>query len=151
MFGIGPNNIVLVESSMSNCKTNSYSCDIHLGTVSIQIGNFQRYFFSLLLFLLALISLTMLLQKVQMGYALKKNNQEHILNHLLLMDDLQSFDNSNNQIDFLVQTIFHSSKKIVIEFEISKCPGCPRCLDVPEFDDIINQDMKKTISKQCIY
>ena len=97
---IGSKVIDLMEFSMPNWKSNMYSCEVHLRTVSIQRGIFQGNSFSPLL--LVIIPLTRVLQKVHMGYDLKKNNREHSLNHLLFMNDLKLFAKFEEQIDSLV-------------------------------------------------
>ena len=51
----------------------------------------------------------MVLRKVQMGYDLKKNNQEHNLNHFLFIDNLKLFARLKEKINSVVQTVLHFS------------------------------------------
>ena len=78
-----------------------YSCDVHLGAVFIQKGIFYGIC-SHLSFLLVLIPITKVLQKVRGEYDLEKNNREHSRNHLLFMDDIKLFAKSEEQIDSLL-------------------------------------------------
>ena len=72
-----------------------------------------------LLFVLALIPLTMVLRKVKAGYDLAGG--KGVVNHLLFMDDLKLYRKSERQVDSLVNTVRVVSQDIHMEFGINKC------------------------------
>lgn len=119
MFGIAKNVVAMLRNSMPDWKTNLYSGNTHLGDVSIKRGIFQGDSFSPLLFVVALIPISMVLRKVKMGYDLGKNGPR--LNHLLFMDDLKLFGRTEREIDSMVETVRLCSSDIGMEFGISKC------------------------------
>ena len=79
---------------------------------------FQGDSLSPLLFVLALIPLTLILRDVKAGYDLREKVR---INHLLFMDDLKLYGKNENQIDTLVNTVRVFSDDIRMEFGISKC------------------------------
>jgi hypothetical protein len=119
MFGIASNVIEMMKSSMPHWKTNLYAGNEHLGEVSIKRGIFQGDSFSPLLFVLALIPLSMVLRETGLGYKMGKDDPE--INHLIFMDDLKLFAKDENQIDSLVKTVNICCTDIGMEFGISKC------------------------------
>lgn len=119
MFGVADNIIAIMASSMPNWKTNLTANSQQLGVVSIKRGIFQGDTFSPLLFVIALIPLTIILNKTGIGYKLEKKGPE--INHLLFMDDLKLFAKNEEQVDSLVQTVHLCCKDIGMEFGISKC------------------------------
>ena len=68
---------------------------------------------------LALIPITMVLRKVDMGYKLGRDAPT--LKHLFFMDDLKLLTKSENEINSLVQTVRMCSSNIGLEFWITKC------------------------------
>ena len=66
-------------------------------------GIFQGDSPSPLLFVLALIPLTMVLRNVKAGYDLARG--KGVVNHLLFMDDLKLCGKSERQVDSLVNTV----------------------------------------------
>ena len=66
-----------------------------------------------------MIPLPLLLRKVKASY--EWAGKEFKLNHLLFMDDLKLFGQSNEQIDSLVQTVFRFTEDVGMEFELRKC------------------------------
>ena len=90
-----------------------------LGEVNIQRGIFQGDSLSPLLFVMSLISLTLMLRKVRAGYDL--DNWNGLVNHLLFMDDLKLYGRNESQLDSLIQSIRVVSEDISMEFVISKC------------------------------
>merc|ERR1712080_4637 len=83
------------------------------------MGIFQGDSLSPLLFVLAMIPLTMILRKEKVGYDLGKKTG--IVNHLLFMDDLKLYGKNEKQVNTLVQTVRIFSTDIGMEFGISKC------------------------------
>ena len=75
----------------------------NLGNIRIRRGIFQGDSLSPLLFVLPLISLTMILRKMEAGYQF--GTQWSSINHLLLMDDLKLYVKDEKQLDSLVNNI----------------------------------------------
>ena len=103
---------------MKKWKVELTSGGMSLGTVDIRRGIFQGDSLSPLLFILAVIPLTLILRKAKAKYLLGDKNT---INHLLFMDDLKLFGKSHAQIDSLVNTVFAFSQDIGMEFGIKKC------------------------------
>lgn len=82
-------------------------------------GIFQWDRLSPLLFVLALIPLTLVLRKVKAGYNLE--NGLPTMNHPLFMDDLKLYGKRKNQVDTLLQPVQVVSEDIKMEFGIEKC------------------------------
>ena len=119
MFGIADNIQRVIRKSMDSWRTNLTSNGQDLGEVKIRRGIFQGDSLSPLLFVLALIPLSLVLRKVKAGYDLGKN--KGIVNHLLFMDDLKLYGKNEKQIDTLLNTVRIFSKDIGMEFGINKC------------------------------
>ena len=119
MFGIADNVVELLSESMNNWRTTIFSGGKQLGTVEIKRGIFQGDAFSPLLFVIALIPLSMALRESGMGYKLGKTGPT--INHLLFMDDIKLFAKNDNEIDSLVHTVRICSSDIGMEMGISKC------------------------------
>ena len=119
MFGVADNMQKLLESSMEKWKTELTSGGQKLGTVRIKRGIFQGDSLSPLLFVLALIPISLVLREVKAGYNLGDSKGK--VNHLLFMDDLKLYGQNEKQVDSLVNTVRIFSKDIGMEFGISKC------------------------------
>ena len=91
----------------------------NLGRVKMRRGIFQGDSLSPLLFVLALIPLTMVLRKVRAGYELAGG--KGVVNHLLFMDNSKLYGKSERQVDSLVNTVRVVSQDIGMEFGINKC------------------------------
>ena len=72
-----------------------------------------------MLFVLALIPMTILLEKKKDGYELGKNGIK--INHLLSMDDLKLCGKNEKKLDSLIQTVKEFTEDIKMEFGICKC------------------------------
>ena len=83
-------------------QTNLTANNDSLGKVCIRRGIFQGDSLSPLLFVLALMPLSMIL-RISAGYEMKKDGCK--INHLLLIDDLQLFAKNEAEIGSLVQTV----------------------------------------------
>ena len=90
-----------------------------LADVQIERGIFQGDRLSPILFVLALIPLSIILNKAKEGYSLGKDRAK--LNHLLFMDDLKLYGKDKDQLDSLVQTVRIFSSDIGMTFGIEKC------------------------------
>jgi hypothetical protein len=173
IFNIAENVKQLLTQSMQSWRTTLVSNNQTLGKVEINRGIFQGDSLSPLLFVMALIPLTLVLRSADMGYKLEKDGPE--LNHLLFMDDLKIFAKTEDQVDSLVQTVQSCSSDIGMEMGISKCavvtmhrgkkvactgvelPSGERLTDpgeegykylgVLELDDILKTEMKDKVRK----
>ena len=66
-----------------------------------------------------MIPMTWVLQRMEVGYQLKKGGNR--INHLMFMDDIKLFRKGTKEIDTLVQTIRIVLGDIKMKFEIGKC------------------------------
>ena len=82
---------------MLNWETELTSGNERLGTVKIKRGIFQGDSLSPLLFVLALMPLSMILRKVKAGYEFRKGSP--VINHLLYMDDLKLFGKTERHLE----------------------------------------------------
>ena len=80
---------------------------------------FQVDSLSPLIFVIGMISLSLLLGKVKASY--EWGTKEFKLNHLLFMDDLKIVGKSDEQIDSLLQTVCTFSEDIGMKFGLKKC------------------------------
>ena len=71
------------------------------------------------MFVLALIPLSLILRKVKAGYEFSESKKK--INHILFMDDLKLYSQSEKGLDSLVQTVRVFSEDIGMEFGIEKC------------------------------
>ena len=90
-----------------------------LGEVKIKCGISQGDSLSPLVFVLALIPVSLILRKVKVGYEFSKRKEK--INHLLIMDDLKLYSQSEKRLHSLVQTVRVFSEDMGMEFDIEKC------------------------------
>ena len=95
------------------CSGNSES-----GKVEINRGTFQGESLSPLVFVLALIPLSLILRKAKAAYEFSESKEK--INHLLFMNDLKLYSRSEKGLDSLVQAVCVFSEDIVMEFGIEK-------------------------------
>jgi len=95
------------------CSNNYY------GDVSILHGIYQGDSLSPLLFVMALMPLSTILNSTSKGFAVVKDRIA--LNHLLYLDDLKLFAKSRSELDSLVKTVKLFSDGIHMRFGIQKC------------------------------
>ena len=119
IFRVADNVKKLLRQSMLNWETELRSGNERLGTVKIKRGIFQGDSLSPLLFVLALIPLSLILRKVKAGYEFSKGSP--VINHLLYMDDLKLFGKTERHLETLLSTVEVFSQDIRMEFGISKC------------------------------
>ena len=119
MFGVVGNATRVLDKSMDKWCTELTSCGRPLGMVNIRRGIFQGDSLSPLLFVMALIPLTLVLRKVKAGYDLA--GRRGVVNHLLFMDDLKLYGKSEKQVDTLLNTVRVFSQDIGMQFGINKC------------------------------
>ena len=119
MFKVADNIRNLIRKSMRSWTVELTSGGEMLGEVKIKRGIFQGDSLSPILFVLAMIPLSIVLNNMKAGYTLGRNRGK--LNHLLFMDDLKLYGKSLRELDSLVETTRIYSKDIGMEFGISKC------------------------------
>ena len=88
---------------MEKWKVMLCSGNSELGEVEIKRGIFQGDSLSPLMFVLALIPLSLILRKANAAYESSESQEK--INHLLFMDDLQLYNRSEKGLDSLVQTV----------------------------------------------
>lgn len=109
----------LLIGSMDNWKTMLTSNGERLGEVGIKRGIFQGDSLSPLLFILAMMPLTLLLRRERMGY--KFGSEKRNVNHLLFMDDLKLYGKNEEELERLVEVVKTFSNDIGMEFGMDKC------------------------------
>ena len=119
MFGVAMNMRRFISGNMKQWNTELMSGNQRLGNVRIRRGIFQGDSLSPLLFVLAMIPLTLVLRKTKIFYQLKRGGEK--INHLLFMDDLKLFAKSEEQIDSMVNSVRIFLDNIKMEFGLSKC------------------------------
>ena len=80
---------------------------------------FQGDSLSPLLFVIALILVTIILRILKQGYSFGKGKER--LNHLLFMDDLKLYGSNDNEIENLVKVVKIVPGNIGIQFGFAKC------------------------------
>jgi hypothetical protein len=93
----------LIEQSMANWNTRlETQGGGTLGNIEIRRGIFQGDSLSPLLFVMALIPLTIMLRRMKSGYMMKNKSK---INHLLYMDDLKVYAKNNMELESLMNTV----------------------------------------------
>ena len=123
LTGVAENIRDFLNRTMSDWKTVLTSSGEELGEVGIRRGIFQGDTLSPLLFVVAMIPLSILLNKEAKGYRFggeggKKGKK---INHLLFMDDLKLYGGSREEVEGLVGVVKKFSDDIGMEFGIDKC------------------------------
>ena len=118
LFGVAENIKSLLVNSMEKWKVMLRSANSELGEVEIKLGIFQGDSLSHLVFVLALIPLSLILRKGKATYEFSKSKEK--INHLLFMDDLKLYSRSEKGLDSLVQTVRVFSENIGTEFRMGK-------------------------------
>ena len=90
-----------------------------LGVVETKRGIFQRDYLSPLVFVLALIPLSLILRKVRAAFEFSESKEK--INGLLFMNDLKLYSQKEKGLDSLVQTVPVFSEDIAMEFGIENC------------------------------
>ena len=119
LVGAADNVINILEKSLL-----SWRVQLNAGDQVLRDGNIRRRIFqgdslSPLLFVICLLLMFLILRKNKAGYSLGKNRPK--LNHLLCMDDLKLFGQSERDIESLVNTVHTLSCYIGMQFGIDKC------------------------------
>ena len=119
LFGVAENIKSLLVNSMEKWKVMLCSGNSKLGEVEIKRGIFQGDSLSPLVFVLALILLSLILRKAKTAYEFSGSKEK--INHLLFMDDFKLYSQSEKGLDSLVQAVRVFSEDIGMEFGIEKC------------------------------
>ena len=119
LFGVAENIKSLLVDSMEKWKVMLILRNFEFGEVEIKRGIFQGDSLSLLVFVLALIPLSLILRKAKAAYEFSESKEK--INHLLFMDDLKLYSRSEKGLDSLVLTVRVFSEGIGMEFGIGKC------------------------------
>ena len=118
LFGVAENIKIFLVNSMEKWKVMLCSANSELGEVEIKRGISQGHSLSPLMFVLALIPLSLILRKAKAAYEFSESKKK--INHLLFMDDLKSYSRSEKGLDSLVQTVRVFGEDIGMEFGIEK-------------------------------
>ena len=108
MFGAAENIKALLVKSMEEWRVMLRVGNSEVGEVDIKRGIFLGDSLSPLVFVLALISLSLILRKAKAGYEFSGSKVK--INHLLFMDDLKLYSRNEKELDLLVQTVCIFSK-----------------------------------------
>ena len=119
IYGAEENTIRFLNNKMPNWKTILTSSGTRLAEVNIGRGTFQGDSVYPLLFIVAMIPMTRVLERMEVGYQLKKGGSR--INHLMFMDDIKLFGRGTKDIDTLVQTVRIISGDIRMKLGIEKC------------------------------
>ena len=119
LFGVAENIKSFLVNSMEKWKVILCSGNSELGEAEIKRGISQGDSLSTLVLVLALIPLSLILEKARTAYQLSESKEK--INHLLFMDDLKLYSRSEKGSDSLVQTVRVFSKDIGMEFGMEKC------------------------------
>ena len=92
MFRVAENVKSLLVNSMEKCKVKLYSVNSELSEVETKRGIFQGDSSSPLVFVLAMIPLSLILRKAKAAYEFSESKEK--INHLLFMDDLKLYSPS---------------------------------------------------------
>lgn len=179
MYKVTPTLINFLKISMTQWETNLFLSHTNgiLSTkgMKIKCGIFQGDSLSPLLFCMALIPLSKLLNET--GYGFKINESK--INHLFYMDDLKLYARNDDELEGLLKTVKAFSDDIGMEFGLDKCAkasfkrgklvntdniildddsvikeldqeGTYKYLGINEGDGIQHAKMKGKIRKECM-
>ena len=104
---------------MEKWKVMLCSGNSELGEVEIKRDIFQGDSLSRLVFVLALIPLSLILRKVKAAYEFSESKEK--ISHLLFMDDWKLHSRNEKGLESLAQTVRVFSEDIGMDFGIEKC------------------------------
>ena len=177
LFGGIDNINSLLVNSMEKWKVMPCLGNSELGEVEIKRGIFQGDSLSPLVFVLALILLSLILRKAKAAYKFSESKEK--ISHLLFMDDLKLYSRLEKGLESLAQTVRVFSQDMGMEFgiekfamlvmekgKIVKSVGITlpdgkvfkslqegesyKCLGVLEADKFLEEKMKLNVSKEYI-
>ena len=118
MFGIAESLRTFLPKNMQQWRLSLTTNGEDLGEVNVRRGIFQGDSLLPLLFVLSMVPLFLILEKVNACFKWRK---EYKLNPILFMDDLKLYAKSEQQTNTLVRTVHVFSTDIGMEFGIKKC------------------------------
>jgi len=118
LYNVHPQICELLDNAMQSWKIQLFCSNNYYGEVSIQDGIYQGDSLSPLLFVMALIPSSTILNVTRKGFIVDRNHL--MLNYLLHLDDLKLFAKSENELDSLVKTVKLFSNAINMQFGIEK-------------------------------
>ena len=118
LTGMAANVISLMKRSMQTWNTRLEYLGEEIAVVDIRRGIFQGDSLSPLLFITALIPLSVLLREARQGYKFRQGRK---VNHLLYMDDLKLYGKSKAELEALVNTVRIFTDDIKMKFGLQKC------------------------------
>ena len=118
LTGMATNVISLMKRSMQTWNTRLEYLGEEIAVVDIRRGIFQGDSLSPLLFITALIPLSVLLREARQGYKFRQGRK---VNHLLYMDDLKLYGKSKAELEALVNTVRIFTDDIKMKFGLQKC------------------------------
>ena len=118
-YGVANNTHTFVKNIMTKWQTEMFFNKTALGNVKINRGISQGDSLSPLLFVIALVPLTTILNSLKSGYKIPQTQTK--INHLLYMDDLKLYTNTQKQLTSMLNTVNTFTKDIKMEFGLNKC------------------------------
>ena len=119
MFGVAENIKDLLTNSMKEGSTVLTYCGEAIGEVKFYRGIFQGDSLSPLMFVIAMIPLTLLLRKMKSSYKFSSNGEQ--INNLMFMDEIKLFEKNESGLYALVQSVRVVSNDTGMEFGVQKC------------------------------
>jgi len=119
LYNVHPQICELLNNVMQCWKIQLFCSNSYYGDVRIQRGIYQGDSLSPLLFVMALMPLSTILNSTNKGFVVDKDRL--VLNHLLYLDDLKLFARSRSELESLVKTVKLFSDAIHMRFGIEKC------------------------------
>lgn len=108
-----------LQREMRNWKTELISGGESLGQVPIHRGIFQGDNLSPLLYIMAMIPISSVLNGMKKGYEMEKGGQA--ISHLLYMDDIKHYAKTSEGMESMLNTLKMISSDIGMEFGLDKC------------------------------
>jgi len=119
LYKVHPKLCSFISNVMQYWKVSLYCTDQYYGEINILRGIYQGDSLSPLLFVLALMPLSGILNSTNKGFLLEKNGLK--LNHLLYLDDLKLFAKSKDELECLLNVVKLFSSSICMTFGLNKC------------------------------
>jgi len=119
LFGVHGKLVGFLNNSMKLWKTVLTCNNEVLRVINIKRGIFQGDSLSPLLFVLALMPLSIVLRNINKGYVVHKDLQK--VNHLLYLDDIKLYAKSRPELESLLHSVEIFSTDICMAFGFEKC------------------------------
>ena len=119
LIGAAMNIIELLKRSIRSWRTILFSGKNVLGKINMTQSTFQGDSLSTLLFVVAVIPVTIILRTLKQEHSFRKDKER--LNHLLFMDNLKLCGSNDNEINSLVKVVNIVSGDIGMQFGLDKC------------------------------